>query len=249
MSTSTDNRVPRLITHCSFCNNQHSIRRCDDERIIQFENLCINYINEIGIGTFRQFLLDYAVNGSHMVRCLALKKRQARLGDNIVICVDRLVEYFHELIGVNNHIPTENTVINNLMMRSLLNLSQSRAIQEIQLMEFMLVMRSLSQLGSYDETFANPKKKFNVEINVTKQCGENLEETCECNICYENYDMKEFISLNCGHEFCKECIKNSLKNEKKMMPSCAMCRADIKSFKIREESIKNEFSDLLYGNQ
>jgi hypothetical protein len=87
-------------------------------------------------------------------------------------------------------------------------------------------------------------KKFNINTNLL-DCRENLEENCECNICYENYEKTNFIELNCKHEFCKECIKKSLINETKDVPLCSLCRTEIVSFGIRKEIIKDEFIDLI----
>lgn len=56
---------------------------------------------------------------------------------------------------------------------------------------------------------------------------------------------KNFIKLDCGHEFCKDCIKQTLQNDRRKTPCCAFCRTDITNFEIKHESIKNEFDELI----
>ena len=53
-------------------------------------------------------------------------------------------------------------------------------------------------------------RKFNIATHVREENAEQVE--IECNICYELNNNKNFIKLNCNHEFCKECIKNILKS-------------------------------------
>jgi late competence protein required for DNA uptake (superfamily II DNA/RNA helicase) len=91
---------------------------------------------------------------------------------------------------------------------------------------------------------SNINRKFDIKINVNENM-DNLNEKCECEICHEENENKNFVKLNCGHEFCKDCIKKSLQNEKKVTPCCALCRGDITNFDVYEESIKNEFNELI----
>ena len=65
-------------------------------------------------------------------------------------------------------------------------------------------------------------------------------------ISYEFNNLeKQFIKLDCGHEFCKDCIKQSLQNERRKVPCCAFCRSNIKNFELKLESIKSEFDELI----
>lgn len=65
----------------------------------------------------------------------------------------------------------------------------------------------------------------------------------DCSICFENYNCKKEIKLNCSHVFCKECIFTTIEIniEKNKVPPCPLCRT-----KISKVSIKDEFDYLDY---
>jgi len=90
----------------------------------------------------------------------------------------------------------------------------------------------------------NIQEIFDIKIKISDD-KTNLEEKCECNICYEEREKKTFVKLDCGHEFCKYCIRQTLENQQRQIPCCAFCRTDIKNFELKLESIKNEFNDLI----
>jgi hypothetical protein len=88
-------------------------------------------------------------------------------------------------------------------------------------------------------------RKFNIATRVREENDEQIK--IECNICYELCNNKNFIKLNCNHEFCKECIKNILKSCKSNFkePCCAYCREVINAITYKSETIHEEFSDLI----
>jgi hypothetical protein len=233
---------------CSFCRRAgHRITNCDDERLTQFERLCYyNYVNnDNNIEILRQFLLDYSLQEPIIVRAFTHKKMGLNARCSIDICIESIMAYFR-----NNNSTfqrrQDNISNNNSVISALLYLSQSRTNRrQVELMELMLFMRTIAQLGAFTDEFQNVNRKFRMETKLTEQNDINLTEVCECNICYESYEKKNFIKLNCSHEFCKECVKNCLKNEKRDRPSCAFCRNEINELEMREEIIKDEFTDLI----
>jgi hypothetical protein len=70
-------------------------------------------------------------------------------------------------------------------------------------------------------------------------------EQCECSVCYEGKEKQTFVKLNCGHEFCKDCIKQYLQNVRTENPQCALCRSEIKNIELTTQEIRNEFNDLI----
>jgi len=88
-------------------------------------------------------------------------------------------------------------------------------------------------------------RKFNIATHVREENDEQIK--IECNICYELCNNTNFIKLNCNHEFCKECIKNILKSCKSNFnePCCAYCREKVNAITYKNETIHEEFTDLI----
>ncbi len=73
---------------------------------------------------------------------------------------------------------------------------------------------------------------------------------CECNICYEEHEKRNFVKLNCGHEFCGKCINISLENTcPPKKPRCAYCRVDMTTIEFSSEEAKSAFSDILMAHE
>jgi hypothetical protein len=64
-------------------------------------------------------------------------------------------------------------------------------------------------------------------------------ETIECPICMENISTPEISEVNCGHKFCRSCIRQTInRNAKDKRCGCPMCRTPIE--KIVRKFIKND---------
>lgn len=53
-----------------------------------------------------------------------------------------------------------------------------------------------------------------------------INQICECSICLNEKDIKNFIKFQCNHKFCKECVLNTFKTSINIY-RCALCRSDI----------------------
>ena len=82
-------------------------------------------------------------------------------------------------------------------------------------------------------------------INTQIETEENTKINCDCNICYETFNVTNFVKLNCGHDFCKDCIKKTLRLcSLAKEPICAFCRAPISQITYKNEEVLTEFSDM-----
>jgi hypothetical protein len=64
-------------------------------------------------------------------------------------------------------------------------------------------------------------------------------ETIECPICMENISTPEISEVNCGHKFCRNCIRQTInKHPKDKRCGCPMCRSPIE--KIVRKYINND---------
>ena len=90
---------------------------------------------------------------------------------------------------------------------------------------------------------SQPSKKFEINLNFEKE--KNTKEILDCCICFENLKKREFVKLNCSHEFCNGCLKNMLLSDNRAKPCCAYCRTEVSTITTRTEKIYNEMMDLI----
>lgn len=217
---------------CSFCRRPgHTITTCNSQYISMFENnLLFNigfntriYRNNSPIEILRNYLLNESLRDSHVVKAFAISRCGASIRSNIDVCIDKIIQYL-----------TTNSQQGSTSLFSGLN---SGMESQNEFMTFINIISSISESAPLN-------RKFYIKIDVLEN-QDNLEQKCECAICYEESENKNFIKLNCGHEFCKVCIKQTLQNEIRQNTYCALCRSDIKKFEIKLQSIKDEFNDLI----
>jgi len=258
---------------CSFCRTPgHIITNCNDERLNEFDESCRNYIINNGLNSFREFILDQALIVPNIIKAFAIKKCSAIMRNNIGLCISKIISYYETIFNANRNLSQEaqseevqemqqnqqgtsstENVAAELNRDSLLRIlfystiidrrRQTGTFGEIA--DYLLFMEAINSLHTRNNNeYLNQHRKFDIKTEISLD-QENESEVCDCNICYENLKKNRFIKLNCGHEFCKDCVKKTLQNEKKQTPCCAFCRTKITNFEIREEIIKEEFKDLI----
>lgn len=236
LEINAENRSASMpIRCCSFCRRPgHDIRRCESPDIRNFERNTINYIYfnfNISEGRFndtdkiivKQYLLNIALTDKNVIRAYAISRCGATIRSDLARCVDMIIQH---LMNINEEEET-NQIENSIETE---NISLLHAVM------FIEMIRAIK----------NSSRKFDIKTCILENSA-NLEEKCECGICYEECANKNIIKLNCGHEFCKDCIKQTLQNERKLTPCCAYCRTDITNFELKSESVKNEFNDLIHS--
>jgi hypothetical protein len=70
----------------------------------------------------------------------------------------------------------------------------------------------------------------------------------DCPICYASVFKWDAVHMNCAHAFCGSCISNhleSLHNNHKLVPSCALCRTEYSIFEIPNPQISNQIELVL----
>jgi hypothetical protein len=248
---------------CSFCRNTgHNISTCNDMRLVDFERLCIIRKTNLGISEFRNWLLDYSLESPSITRAYAVRYCGCNIRSYMHLCVSHIIERINSLnvtAPVNSN-TEHSTEFNQRLRRSeenllglaelrnrlgrptrenLTNINLQNNISRRDLIAAVEIFRHFIN-SVYEEAIQN--RKFNIQTNVVECSHTNH---CECDICYESKLKPEFVKLNCGHEFCKDCIKQSLKNVRTENPQCAFCRAEIVNMELTSEDIRNEFNDII----
>ena len=224
------NRVRNIISgnrRCSFCNETgHNITSCNDHRLACFRDLCILnkglcYLTNEPRRNFKQWLMNYYIEYSQVVKAFAISKCHCRLNSLPEFIIEKITSYiFQEEEGFPDYIPFIEG--DDIAVQALLLLS----------------------LAGYE----NNRNKFIISTNIQTLDSDKTEEICDCAICYgDELREKNFIILNCSHKFCKDCFKGSLEHVplSQELPTCALCRTEISSIIVHEENVKNELNKLI----
>ena len=92
---------------------------------------------------------------------------------------------------------------------------------------------------------------------LTTKCfskKEGREKVIECSICFEEHTLHQTLTLNCDHEFCKECVCNhfhfSVENQPyKKFYGCPNCRTDVKQVRVNYSKIDAKDKGELMAGQ
>jgi hypothetical protein len=265
-----ENRNARMVLPtrrcCSFCRNPgHNISTCNDTRLIHFRQLCISRESSLGNARFINWLLNYSIENPNIVRAYAVRYCNCPIRTYMHTCINVIAAEMREL-NLNDslrervqpaegeepeqsHPQTEMPQHNDDEMlgrlitggRLLHAVAQSGSFGRLTLIEIIVSMMFLDMIHRIRDEFTH-NRKFNIQTNIV-ECAHTNE--CECNICYDNKIKQEFVKLNCGHEFCKDCIKQTFKNVRTENPQCAFCRAEINNMELSSQIIRDEFNDVL----
>jgi nitrogen fixation NifU-like protein len=112
--------------------------------------------------------------------------------------------------------------------------------------------KTLEQAGSIKNThiaeeLALPPVKIHCSIlaeDAIKAAIADYEVKCECNICYDDKELKNFVKLGCNHEFCKDCVIETMKTSNNKL-CCAFCRTEITGIESRTTEIKSEIDNYI----
>ena len=255
---------------CSFCRNPgHNISTCNDERLYQFEQTCINnYRLTNSNDSFKNWLMQYSIDTPNTVKAYAIRFCGCSMRTYMHICIEYIsIRIRRALLDItrdnsqqeqslqspepslNNTSEQRSTSaellnqltyedIRSMDARALINLIQNRILQPRDILIAMMFMDMINQINN-----SNPvTRQFNIERRIV-ECSHF--EYSDCNICYDNYEKGNFVKLNCGHEFCKDCMKQTLKNLITETPQCAFCRAEIKNFELSSKTVSDEFDEFI----
>jgi len=251
-----ENRNTITLRCCSFCRRPgHNITRCNSEAIRIFERNTLNYIN-FSRGVLRHYLMNEALTDSNLVRAFAISRCGANTRSNMATCIDLITQYFMpqiQNIETNNQTiqeagpaeeaqPAEGEQQDYTRGRRFGFLMTPSGIETESILYAMMFVEMIRSINSSFE--GRLDRKFRITTKIAEK-QDDLEEKCECNICYDEHEIKNFIKLDCGHQFCKDCIKKSLQNEIKTTLCSAFCRTEIKTFELYEENTKAEFNDIV----
>ena len=149
---------------------------------------------------------------------------------HIHIMLNKIIIYIQEEINPPDFIRIESGIdidilshisvgLSNMLRKEIINNQQPPCTENERLLRLGLNNHLINQL--------NIVPIFKIDSDT--------ENTCDCSICLED-DLKEFVTLNCSHKFCKNCFNNHLSHTQLSTSKCALCRETILSIIIYEDS-------------
>lgn len=269
-------RTQRRQQACSFCRSPgHNIIRCNDDRLTDFEALCVNQmrvferLNSDMQQNLQNWLIETRVTNyenQHLLKSFAIKKCRAVSSSDILSCVILITQYIHTTYSLQRNIYVNHRNGRNIVMgrtnleqdlielihdnNNNLQVDQTDEINnQINLLnqdiaqEMLYALVYQNSINRYLEEQHNQTKKLNISLLLDEN-NDIKNETNDCNICYENKEKGIFVKFNCQHEFCKECVVQCLKTDRRSQPCCALCRSEIKTCKTSSTTIYEELLKL-----
>ena len=248
---------------CSYCRGAgHIVSNCNNPTLLELELFFLEKKREFQnmhapIQHFTSWLLEVLTvtnGGSHLIKSYAIRKCNGRVRDDIFTSISKIVNYiYREDAPSLDYIPIHEPVggyvyYSNDLMRTLIDVVNFN----IYVNNINLTNNPIQYMNPFINTMNNLQPVNNT--NYTKQIQCNFKEVkdqielsiqTECSICYDAKEEREYITIDCGHKFCKDCSINIVKT--KAVPCCALCRHEITKFEYKDECVKKallEFDNM-----
>lgn len=232
-NSSFANRV-RSARCCSFCHLPgHNINTCNDSRLTYFHELLIAKRDNLLMryqGSVEAALVDFEdwlfYQERDIIRAYAMRSCGA------------LARY------------SANEYCSSIMMKIFNIPGLDVLLRIMQVMDFIPFLdengnnNNLQSVQSNFNTNTTNENRYAIKIEINPI--ESMKEQIDCNICYETSKETENVKLNCGHEYCGNCMINTLKLCSTDEPSCAMCRSEIVNIKCKNNDIKEQLCKFIF---
>lgn len=244
---------------CSFCNSYtHNVTSCRDPEIDHLYQRMKNIYLDIAV---RQNVFDEGIIfrteiarlfNLRQVRGVTIKYARTIVASKGVM-IERIYNYFRRNIIIpqngeqwlTRRIPLQDDILWYMDTTPDVPATQNMVQDIIQQLHFLGTYSQVMPLIPREmQPQPHPQiQKFDIVLILEQKQEEEKEEKqiceCECSICYENIKTEDLIKLNCNHEFCGNCIKESLKlhNNIYVRPNCALCRETMTTFYVKKTDI------------
>ena len=238
----------RVSRCCSFCHQSgHNVSRCNSDRLLEFEIICANQVRNMTQQEFKIWILTNYINQDLLLKSFAIRKCQSSSRLPTAIYIEHIISYIFRNYVLEETF--EDDILNilvNFRNNSEINERLEPSIEDIQginqtvLREYMLELFNNFLNTVRSQNSENRKLKIISTIENDEICG-----NCECSICGEDKEVKDFVKLGCNHEFCKDCLIKSIRADLRENPCCALCRTEVKYLRSRTELVHSELENLV----
>lgn len=229
------------LSSCLFCHESgHNVSTCDDIRLSEFEIFCgaeaQNFIDE---DDFKRWLMLHYGNDRNLLKSFAIRRCNSTIRTSLSDCIDNITNYIYRIYMYHDETEFEHDMIDFLgnLRTPTSNGEPSPRFEDIEGIERM-VMRELlySTLLNMSINRGVPiqrERELSIPSVIENNENEDITLLTECNICFNEKQLKNFVKFGCDHEFCKDCVKQTLINDRRVKPCCPYCRSEIVVFKLR----------------
>jgi hypothetical protein len=220
----------KIVKYCSLCKNQgHNKRTCNislnrtTTSYINFETICATQVMRINtIDEFKNWLIENYYDDQELLRGFTYKKIRYTTSEPI----DAITEYIFNTYK-DSSIQLTNPDIEHydepIQMGGIL---------------FSYIMNLLS-MNQEENITENRDLLLSIENN-----NESINKYIECSICLDEKKIKSFVKFDCNHEFCKDCVIQTIQICKSNNLCCALCRSNVKSIITREKKVYKELYEI-----
>lgn len=248
---------------CSFCRQRgHNVSTCNSDRLREFEAICATQALQTNTqDDFKNWLIQNYMSDQLLIKSFTIKKFRISRTTSIERCIDLITEYIFAIYKNTNEnaeiVEHENQFENDLMTFIQEFSTERQEIREeipeidvVRTLEHMLMREMMFGMMTRMLTNLNNtkiKQKFNILSSIEQNDNEDMNKMCECSICYDDKELKNFVKLGCNHEFCKDCLITTMKTSQTHNNnlSCALCRSEVKTVKSRTEHVYTEMLEFV----
>lgn len=243
---------------CSFCRQPgHNVTTCNSSRLREFEAICATKALQTNTpDDFKNWLSQNYMEQQQLLKAFSQKKFRVTRIISIENCIDLITDYIFirykntnesgEIIEFADII--EEDLITLFMIQMLSSVRQEDRIisenQQIRSMETMLMreMNDSTMAGLNHTSTREYNRNFQINSIFNENKNKDENKICECSICYDEKELHKFVKFGCNHEFCNDCVINTMKTSNNNKLYCALCRTEVREIKSRTEEVKSEFA-------
>ena len=240
---------------CLLCRTPHSVHNCTNGLIREFEVLCVStFQNSVSFDEFhsKMYLLIGSMLCIRAFMAFAIRDCGCSRMSTIERCMDAITNYLDTNYTLGESIDRETSISRLLssisvasegsllhrpgsLLQRFVNLRLRRDAVEHHIVEF--------GFGLPIHNIQEPVP-LHMEIEVITSLEEGDK---QCSVCWETTTVNQFVGYCCGHEFCKDCVLNTI--DKRIQGHgimCALCRSPVNKIVCKSQEISSEFEEYLH---
>jgi len=269
----------------------HNITRCNSERLLEFEVICADVVRNFhNHDDFKIWLVQNYANEPNLLKAFAIRKFRITSTNTLNVYIDYITEYIFRIYKNIPQLESENNATHDIVTNDNVtndNVTNDNVTNDIDiaLLDFIIRLINRSQIIEPETEILNTtsvlreyisylsglrmtlmRNEYNlpqsvIQLRIETNEENDLSENYQCSICWDDKELRQFVKLNCNHEFCKECIIKTLTTNTLTTNTlttntittqtlrsnlcCALCRSDISTFTTHTQELHDELLNTI----